>query len=124
MEQYDHEELPTALPEETCDSVLELNEKLQKQVISTQTGPNEGQQKQNKCNTCNVSFEDAKLYREHHKSEWHKHNMKPKARQLPLLAEEECMATYGISGSSGVPLERELVVDPSNRHYVAYAVLT
>ena len=92
VEQYDHEDLTAALSKETHDSVRELNEKLQKQVISTKAGPIEGQQKQNKCNTCNVSFEDAKLYREHHKSEWHKHNMKRKARQLSPLTEEECMA--------------------------------
>jgi ribosome maturation protein SDO1 len=89
----DNEEMPAPLPQITSESVLELNDKLQKQTISSVTKPTEGQQpKQNKCNTCDVFFEDAKLYREHHKSEWHKHNMKRKTRQLPPLTEEECTA--------------------------------
>lgn len=94
VDQYnDHEDLPAPLPKSTPESVLELNDKLQKQTISSVTRPTEAHQpKQNKCNTCDVSFEDAKLYREHHKSEWHKHNMKRKTRQLPPLTEEECMA--------------------------------
>lgn len=100
VEQYDdHEDLPAPLPRETHDSVLELNEKLQKQTISTKTEPSDGQQKQNKCSTCKVSFEDPKLYREHHKSEWHKHNMKRKTRQLPPLTEEECMADVELDDS-------------------------
>ncbi|KAI4307190.1 hypothetical protein L6164_030403 [Bauhinia variegata] len=94
VEQYgdDHEDLPAPLPKETDDSVLELNDKLHKQTISDKSGPSEGQQKQNRCSTCNVSFEDSKLFREHHKSEWHKHNLKRKTRKLPPLTEEECMA--------------------------------
>lgn len=100
VEQYNgHEDLPAPLPKETCDPVLELNEKLQKQTISTKDGPTGGQQKQNKCSTCNVSFDDLKLYREHHKSEWHKHNMKRKTRQLPPLTEEECTTDMELDDS-------------------------
>ncbi|KAL5169414.1 Cytoplasmic 60S subunit biogenesis factor REI1 [Glycine soja] len=100
VEQYnDYEDIPEALPKETYDSVLKLNEKLQKQTISSTSRPTEGQQKQNKCSTCNVSFDDTKLYREHHKSEWHKHNIKRKTRQLPPLTEEECMADMELGDS-------------------------
>ncbi|KAK7332860.1 hypothetical protein VNO80_29616 [Phaseolus coccineus] len=100
VDQYnDYEDMPAPLPRETHDSVLELNEKLQKQTISSTSRPTEVQQKQNKCNTCNVCFDDSKLYREHHKSEWHKHNMKRKTRQLPPLTEEECMADMELGDS-------------------------
>ncbi|KAK4276679.1 hypothetical protein QN277_014801 [Acacia crassicarpa] len=100
VDQYnEHEDLPAPLPSDTRDPVLELNEKLQKQTISTESGPSEGQQKQNKCNTCNASFENPMLYREHHKSEWHKHNMKRKTRQLPPLSEEDCMADMDLNDS-------------------------
>ncbi|CAL0299931.1 unnamed protein product [Lupinus luteus] len=102
VEQYnDYEDMPAPLPKETRESLLELNDKLQKQTISSVSKPTtQGQQqKQNKCNTCNVSFEDAKVYREHHKSEWHKHNMKRKTRQLPPLTEEECIADLELSDS-------------------------
>ncbi|RZB69176.1 Ribosome maturation protein SBDS isoform I [Glycine soja] len=100
VEQYnDYEDIPEALPKEPYDSVLQLNEKLQKQTISSTSRPTEGQQKQNKCSTCNVSFDDSKLYREHHKSEWHKHNIKRKTRQLPPLTEEECMADMELGDS-------------------------
>ncbi|KAF7816760.1 ribosome maturation protein SBDS [Senna tora] len=100
VEQYnDHEDPPAPLPKETSVSVHELNEKLQNQTISTKSGPAEEQKKLNKCSTCNVSFEDSKVYREHHKSEWHKHNMKRKTRQLPPLTEEECMADMELGDS-------------------------
>lgn len=100
VEQYnDYEDMTAPLPKETLDSVDELNDKLQKQTISSASRATEEQQKQNRCNTCNVSFADSKLYREHHKSEWHKHNMKRKTRQLPPLTEEECMADMELGDS-------------------------
>jgi len=100
VDQYnDYEDMPAPLPKETHDSVLDLNEKLQKQTISSTSRPTEVQQKQNKCKTCNVCFDDSKLYREHHKSDWHKHNMKRKTRQLPPLTEEECMADTELGDS-------------------------
>lgn len=110
VEQYnDYEDMPASLPRETQESVLELNEKLQKQMITSSSKPisegiSEGQgqrqqQKPNKCGTCNVSFEDARLYREHHKSEWHKHNMKRKTRQLPPLTEDECITDMELGDS-------------------------
>lgn len=46
--------------------------------------------RQQKCNTCEAAFEDAKLFREHFKSDWHRHNLKRKARELPPLSEDEC----------------------------------
>lgn len=101
VDQYnDDEDMHAPLSKETSESVLELNDKLEKQTISSTSKPTEGQQsKQNKCNTCNVSFEDSKLYREHHKTDWHKHNMKRKTRQLPPLTEEECTADMELGDS-------------------------
>ncbi|XP_057754178.1 uncharacterized protein LOC130973565 [Arachis stenosperma] len=103
VEQYndDYEEMPPPLAKETREHVLELNDKLQKQTISSTSRPppEMQQQKANKCITCNVSFEDSKQYREHHKSEWHKHNMKRKTRQLPPLTEEECLADMELGDS-------------------------
>ena len=66
--------------------VIKLSKKLQKQTISSE----EGEVKQQKCNTCTAFVGDAKEYREHFKSEWHKHNMRRKTRQLPPLSAEEC----------------------------------
>ncbi|KAL1369773.1 hypothetical protein HN51_000138 [Arachis hypogaea] len=103
VEQYtdDYEDMPPPMTKETRESVLELNDKLQKQTISSTSRlpPEMQQQKANKCSTCNVSFEDSKQYREHHKSEWHKHNMKRKTRQLPPLTEEECLADMELGDS-------------------------
>ncbi|KAJ7965441.1 Ribosome maturation protein SBDS [Quillaja saponaria] len=100
VEQYDdHEDVPAPLTKETDDSVLELTEKIRKQTISSGSAVPDGQQKQSKCSTCNVSFADSKLYREHHKSEWHKHNIKRKTRQLPALNEEECIADIELGDS-------------------------
>lgn len=46
--------------------------------------------RQQKCNTCEAGFVDAKSFREHFKSDWHRHNLKRKARELPPLSEDEC----------------------------------
>ncbi|GMY06554.1 ribosome maturation protein SBDS [Fagus crenata] len=84
---------PSRLPMEPSDSVSQLSEKLQKQT--TISGGNENvkaEGKQNKCSTCQVLVGDANEFRDHFKSDWHKHNVKRKTRQLPPLTEEECMA--------------------------------
>eukprot|EP00249_Psilotum_nudum_P011103 c22967_g1_i1 orf=99-1223(+) len=47
--------------------------------------------KQQKCNTCDATLAGAKQYREHFKSDWHKHNLKRKLKQLPPLSMEECL---------------------------------
>eukprot|EP00899_Mesostigma_viride_P010114 jgi/Mesvir1/19103/Mv12850-RA.1 len=45
-----------------------------------------------KCGTCNISFESPPQHREHFKSEWHRHNLKRKMKELPPLTEAECLA--------------------------------
>ncbi|XP_059632922.1 uncharacterized protein LOC132275442 [Cornus florida] len=100
VDQYDdHEDMPSSGPKEATDSLLQLSEKMQKQNISTKDGSSEGEVKQNKCSTCNAVVGDTKQYREHFKSEWHKHNLKRKTRQLPPLTAEECMADMEIGDS-------------------------
>ncbi|KAI3903706.1 hypothetical protein MKW98_032360 [Papaver atlanticum] len=46
-----------------------------------------------KCSTCNAFIGDVKQYRVHLKSEWHKHNLRRKTRQLPPLTADECLAS-------------------------------
>ncbi|GAB4831571.1 hypothetical protein Ancab_005583 [Ancistrocladus abbreviatus] len=94
VDHYDdnHEDTLPSLPEESKDSVLQLSERMQKQSLSTSTANADGSVKQNKCSTCNAVVVDAKQYREHFKSEWHKHNLKRKTRNLPPLTAEECLA--------------------------------
>ncbi|KAF4392476.1 hypothetical protein CsatB_030441 [Cannabis sativa] len=104
LDQYDEEEHEASHlrkeKEPPTDSVAskKLSEKLQKQTISTSGGGEEG--KQNKCSTCNAVVGDSSSeYREHFKSEWHKHNLKRKTRNLPPLTKEECMADIEIGDS-------------------------
>lgn len=97
----DHEEMSANLPKETTDSVARLSERIMKQTISTNSGNTEGEVKQNKCSTCNALVGDARQYREHFKSDWHKHNLRRKIRQLPPLTEEECMADMDMGDSKG-----------------------
>ncbi|XP_043722083.1 ribosome maturation protein SBDS [Telopea speciosissima] len=93
VDHYDeHEDIPPSLPKESIDTVPQLSEKMQKQTISTGNENAEGEVKQNKCSTCNAVVGDAKQYRDHFKSDWHKHNLRRKTRQLPPLTAEECMA--------------------------------
>ncbi|OWM72588.1 ribosome maturation protein SBDS [Punica granatum] len=100
VEHYDeHEEAPQQIPD-SDDSVLKLREKMQKQTISSGKGAStEGEVKQNKCSTCNTVVGDSKQYREHFKSDWHKHNVKRKARNLPPLTAEECLADLDLDDS-------------------------
>ncbi|KAM2824091.1 hypothetical protein COP1_034037 [Malus domestica] len=83
---------PDLSKKESADPVLKLSDDLQKQSISTGSGNTAAEGKQNKCSTCNAFVGDSKQYRDHFKSEWHKHNLKRKTRQLPPLTEEECAA--------------------------------
>lgn len=88
-----NEDIPPSLPKESTEaSVSQLSESLQKQSISSSTKSSEGEVKQNKCSTCNAFVGDAKQYREHFKSEWHRHNLKRKTKNLPPLSAEECLA--------------------------------
>eukprot|EP01038_Epipyxis_sp_PR26KG_P011894 gene11894-15912_t len=41
------------------------------------------------CNTCGGDFIDAKEYRNHFKSEWHRCNLKRKMKNLPIITSEE-----------------------------------
>jgi len=99
----DYEEGPSGpahLPKASADSESQLSEKLQKQA--TVSGGNEnakGEGKQIKCSTCNAFFGDSNKFRDHFKSDWHRHNVKRKTRQLPLLTEEECMADMEVGDS-------------------------
>ena len=90
------------LPVETeADPVVELSKKMQKQEIGTSsnTKEEEGEGKGIKCSTCNTFVGDAKQYREHFKSDWHKHNLKRKTRKLPPLTAEECSAEVDMDDS-------------------------
>lgn len=97
----DFDDVSTSVHKESTDSVIQLGEKMQKQTISLKNGNGNGESevKQNKCSTCNAVVGDSGLYREHFKSEWHKHNLKRKTRQLPPITAEECMADLEIGDS-------------------------
>ncbi|PIN13015.1 putative exosome subunit [Handroanthus impetiginosus] len=100
VDQYDDlEDEPLNMPKDTTGPVSQLSEKLQKQTISTKEGSSQGEGKQQRCSTCNAFVGDAKQYREHFKSEWHKHNLRRKTRQLPPLSAEECMADLELDDS-------------------------
>ncbi|KAK1404025.1 C2H2-type domain-containing protein [Heracleum sosnowskyi] len=96
----DHEEPSSNLPKASTGSVSQLSEKLQKQTVSEKKADVVGDVKQqSKCSTCNAYVGDSKQYREHFKSEWHKHNLRRKTKQLPPLSAEECMGDMEISDS-------------------------
>ncbi|KAF9600999.1 hypothetical protein IFM89_014984 [Coptis chinensis] len=88
----DQEEFSSSHSKVLTDAVVKLSQKVQKQAISEGNGSTGAEAKQNKCSTCDAVIGDAKQYRDHFKSEWHKHNLKRKTRQLPPLTAEECMA--------------------------------
>lgn len=48
-----------------------------------------GKEKQRRCNTCDAEVGNAAQHREHSKSDWHKHNLKRKVKQLPPVSSEE-----------------------------------
>lgn len=60
-------------------------------VEGTPLPVNQEEKRQQKCTTCNANVGDAKQYRDHFKSDWHKHNLKRKMEQLPPLSAEECL---------------------------------
>lgn len=94
----DHEDAAPSLPKESTHSVSLLSEKMKQQTLSAKTESSEVEVevKQNKCSTCNAFVGDSKQYREHFKSDWHKHNLRRKTRQLPPLTSEECMLDLDI----------------------------
>lgn len=96
----DHEEPPLNMPKASTGADSQLSEKLQKQTISEKKADPVGDVKQqSKCSTCNAYVGDSKQYREHFKSEWHKHNLRRKTKQLPPLSAEECMGDMEIIDS-------------------------
>ncbi|KAK9167190.1 hypothetical protein Scep_002381 [Stephania cephalantha] len=99
----DHDDVPSSQSSDINDAaVFQLSEKVQKRTISTENSSNASsvvETKHNKCSTCNAVIGDAKQYRDHFKTEWHKHNLKRKTRQLPPLTAEECSADMEIGDS-------------------------
>lgn len=103
VDQYDDQE----------DESSSLREKMQNHTISSENENLRGEIKQNKpaksgsseevklnkCSTCNAVVGDSKEFREHFKSDWHKHNLRRKTRQLPPLTAEECMADMELGDS-------------------------
>lgn len=79
------------------ESITQVSEKIKNNTIED----GEKQIKQNKCNTCDAIVGDAKQYREHFKSDWHKHNMKRKTRQLPPVSPEDCAADIDMVDTKG-----------------------
>ena len=97
----DHEHVPPSrLAKESADPVVELGERVQRQSISVGNSSTEREVKQNKCSTCDAFVGDSKQYREHFKSDWHKHNLRRKTRQLPPLSAEECLADVEMDDST------------------------
>ncbi|XP_072999682.1 uncharacterized protein [Typha latifolia] len=91
VDQYeDTEDFPSKSTNDS-DPVIQLSERIQKQNISTENKVGEEKIKQSRCNTCDAVVGDAKQYREHFKTEWHKHNLKRKTMELPPLSAEECL---------------------------------
>ncbi|KAJ8762928.1 hypothetical protein K2173_023057 [Erythroxylum novogranatense] len=105
----DYEDVTSNQPKESVDSVVQMAEKLKQQNISIEKSRDtevndqkknvEAEVKQYVCSTCNALVGDAKQYRDHFKSDWHKHNLKRKTRQLPPLTAEECLADVDLNGS-------------------------
>ncbi|PWA86528.1 Ribosome maturation protein SBDS [Artemisia annua] len=98
---YDgHEDVSSSESKKPAEpSIVELSEKMQKQTMAPKEDNNEGQVKQKICSTCDAVVGDAKQYREHFKSDWHKQNLKRKTRELPPLSAEECLADEELSDS-------------------------
>lgn len=78
-------------PTKESAAVAQLSETMQKQSLSSEV---EGQappgKQQKRCRECDILMED-KLYRDHCKSGWHKHNYTRNKNGLPPLSEEECL---------------------------------
>ena len=97
-DQYDNvednvEKAQTTAPVKESGDVAQLSETMQKQSLS---GEVEGQgqappgKQQKRCRECDILMED-KLYRDHCKSGWHKHNYTRHKNGLPPLSQEECL---------------------------------
>ncbi|CAL5040482.1 unnamed protein product [Urochloa decumbens] len=98
VEQHDNVEVPKAVPAKESDVVAEISETMQKQSISTEIQGNAQGKQQRRCKECDVPMDD-KLYREHCKSGWHKHNYTRHKNGLPPLSQEECMVEMELADS-------------------------
>ncbi|CAN8302663.1 unnamed protein product [Cochlearia groenlandica] len=108
MDQYDEHDdmtwqaMKPLLPIE-ADAVVELGKKMEKQEMMGTTSnikkEGGGEAKETKCSTCDAFVGFAKQYREHFKSDWHKHNLKRKTRKLPPISADECSAEIDMDDS-------------------------
>ncbi|XP_066352181.1 uncharacterized protein [Miscanthus floridulus] len=98
VEQHDSVEVPQAAPVKEPEAVAQISETMQKQNISTESQGNAQGKQQRRCKECDVLVED-KLYREHCKSGWHKHNYTRHKNGLPPLSQEECIVEMELADS-------------------------
>lgn len=102
VDQYNNveESQSVPVPAKEPDSVSQLSETMQKQSISSEReSQGHGLDKQHRsCKECDVLVED-KLYREHCKSGWHKHNYTRHKNGLPPLSQEECSVEMELADS-------------------------
>ncbi|WVZ95532.1 hypothetical protein U9M48_041285 [Paspalum notatum var. saurae] len=98
VEQHDNIEVPQAVPAKESDAVAQISKAIQKQSISTESQDNAQGKPQRRCKECDILVED-KLYREHCKSGWHKHNYTRHKNGLPPLSPEECMVEMELADS-------------------------
>ncbi|XP_076891208.1 uncharacterized protein LOC143542526 [Bidens hawaiensis] len=78
----------------SAEVIHQITDKMQKPTfVSEQTSDVKH------CATCDAVVGDAKQYRVHFRSDWHKHNLKRKTRQLPPLSAEECAADVELGDS-------------------------
>ncbi|KAH8515758.1 hypothetical protein H0E87_004268, partial [Populus deltoides] len=75
----------------------QLSEKIQKQTISEEKKA-DPLAKQSKCSTCNAFVGDAKQFRDHFKSDWHKHNLEAQDKPAPTAHCKECLADMDPNG--------------------------
>uniref|UniRef100_A0A0D6R5I9 U1-type domain-containing protein n=1 Tax=Araucaria cunninghamii TaxID=56994 RepID=A0A0D6R5I9_ARACU len=73
------------------DSSLDRNVSTGEEASSGGAGIKQTGKKGQRCTTCNAIVGEAKEYRDHFKSDWHKHNLKRKTQHLPPLSAEECL---------------------------------
>ncbi|MCL7023881.1 hypothetical protein MKW94_001936 [Papaver nudicaule] len=97
----DHKDIiqPTELDE------IKFSERLQKQSISAVDNDGAEKKDQRKCNTCNAFVGDIKQYREHFKTEWHRHNLRRQTRLLPPLTADECLEDMDHMGDANTDLK-------------------
>ncbi|KAJ3681464.1 hypothetical protein LUZ60_015953 [Juncus effusus] len=100
VENYDNApDEPSNIPS-TSSTIPTLSTQLEMSSVSS-TGEEEEKNKGSWCKTCEAFVGDAKEYREHFKSEWHKHNLKRKTRGLGPVSVEECLADAGMEDLRG-----------------------